>query len=79
MKGQPIETVPDEIKAERTTILAWGPYCDEPVTVAWSAKLKEWQPVWEGARVIEYQSDFGTEYKDTPHLTIWWSLPEPPS
>lgn len=39
----------------------------------------DWRSSWDGAEVIEYMSDFGTEYK-APDLTPthWMPLPPPP-
>jgi len=72
---QPIETAPKD----GTTILAWGPY-SEPATYQWrtNVRLVGWVPVWDGFLVIEYQSDFGTEYKTADPLTHWMPLPQPP-
>jgi hypothetical protein len=47
-----------------------------PWTVAFDGK--KWRSSWDGCEVIEYMSDFGTEYKE-PDIepTHWMPLPEP--
>jgi hypothetical protein len=68
----PIETAPKD----GTTILAWSKYLLEPVTAAW--RRNAWMASWEKGAVIEYQGDYGTEYKDASPLTHWQPLPTPP-
>lgn len=69
---QPIETAPKD----GTTIIGWAETMLEPVTIRW--KSETWQSVWELARVLETESDFGTSYKDPDWPTHWQPLPEPP-
>lgn len=49
-----------------------------PWTIRWSNN--EWQSSWEGSRVIDSQTDFGTQYK-SPDIepTHWTHLPELPA
>lgn len=49
-----------------------------PWTVAWDGK--KWRSSWDKAEVVEYMSDFGTEYKE-PDIqpTHWMPLPNPPT
>ena len=48
-----------------------------PWTIAWDGK--KWRSSWDGVEVVEYMSDFGTEYKG-PDIepTHWMPLPNPP-
>ena len=48
-----------------------------PWTVAWDGH--RWRSSWDGSHVIEYMSDFGTEYKE-PDLdpNLWQPLPASP-
>jgi hypothetical protein len=60
---QPIETVPDEIKRDRTEILVAGP--DEPRRVAmWDPKISAWRVNAHSFVVLS--------------PTHWQPLPEPP-
>jgi hypothetical protein len=70
---RPIESAPKD----GTTIIAWGRYELEPVTVRWGGA--GWEAVWEGFAVIESQSDFGTDYMTPGPLTHWQPLPRPPT
>lgn len=48
-----------------------------PWTMMW--RKKEWVPSWDGSRVMDYMSDFGTDYKDLDmNPTNWQALPMPP-
>ena len=71
---QPIETAPRDVD-----ILVWSErYYDRPVTAQWDDRYG-WSPSWDDSLVIEYMSDFGTEYKALPvRPTHWMPLPEPP-
>lgn len=69
---RPIETAP----RDRSTILGWCHWHDEPVPVQWHRG--KWQAVWDDSPVIESQSDFGTEYKMVDPLSHWRPLPAPP-
>lgn len=82
MRGwQPIETAP----RDGTEILGcyfkdWGGGNVSrygPWTIAWDGR--DWRSSWDGSQVIEYMSDFGTEYKE-PDLApnLWQPLPQPP-
>ena len=54
-------------------IMVYGPW-----TVAFGGG--RWRSSWDGCCVIEYQSDFGTEYKDLDSQpTHWMPLPGPPA
>jgi Protein of unknown function (DUF551) len=40
---------------------------------------KRWIPSWDGYHVIDYQGDFGTDYKELDvQPTHWQPLPNPP-
>lgn len=75
---RPIETAPKD----GTHILGWGRYNNFPVIVRWGRIRHTWEMGWEpsydGSRVIESESDFGTEYKEREILTHWMPLPERP-
>lgn len=85
----PIETVPDEIKRTQTEIIglfhrdygsSFGATTYGPWTIAWDGK--KWRSSWDGSRVIESETDFGTDYKDPdPEPTHWhpFDFPLPPS
>jgi len=70
---QPIETAPKD----GTEVLLWGPYCGCPATAQWTGKA--WAAYWDGWRVVEYMSDFGTDYREFDMPTHWMPLPEPPT
>ena len=79
---QPIETAPKD----GTEIIgaAWYKYGDfsahieGPWTIAFYGG--KWQSSWDGSEVVNYMSDFGTDYKE-PELepTHWMPLPNPPA
>ena len=49
-----------------------------PWTMAW--RHGKWVPSWDGATVIDYQSDFGTDYKTLDsNPSHWMPLPPPPA
>ena len=78
MAWQLIETAPKD----GTQILAWSEYLLSPVTVFWSPNAPNrgaWKSCWECQEVIDYQSDFGTQYKDPNPLSHWMPLPSPPT
>ena len=60
-----------------TTVLLWGLYQQEPCTALFRGG--QWIPVWDGFSVIEYMSDFGTDYKTIDVPTHWMPLPIPPT
>ena len=68
---QPMATLPDELKDGRPVFfLPLG--SDDPVVGEWYRG--GWAPVSNGRRVIEYMSDFGTDYADlTPEY--WCRVP----
>jgi hypothetical protein len=70
-----ISTAPKDGK----TFLGWGPYCDEPVTIRWAGPQRGWMASYEGALVIESQTDFGTTYKPADPFTHWMPMPSPPT
>lgn len=72
MQWQTIDSAPKD----GATILGWSEYMDEPCTVRW--RNNEWESSWDGWEVVEYMSDFGTEYRDPGPVTHWMPLPEPP-
>lgn len=58
-------------------------YQDKPTIYGpWTVRRdgKKWISSWDGERVIQSQSDFGTDYRD-PDIdpTHWMPLPEPPT
>lgn len=58
------------------TVLAFGRYQSEPEMVKLSMKKSQdtWWAVHDGNHVIEYQSDFGTDYKTTGPFTHYIPL-----
>jgi hypothetical protein len=80
---QPIETAPrdgTEIIGifhrqydEDSPPTTYGPW-----TVAWDGR--KWRSSWDGSEVVEYQDDFGIQYKG-PDIapTHWAPMPLPPS
>lgn len=70
---QPIDTAPKD----GTTIVCWDVYAIEPYTAHWYSASGRFVPVWDGGAVLEYQSDFGTEYKSCDP-THWQPLPVQP-
>ena len=74
-KWQPIETAPKN----GMPILAWGDILGTVAEYAWSPRYNRWAATHGGEDVIEYQGDFGTEYKfERGTLTHWKPLPRPP-
>lgn len=69
---QPIATAPKD----GTAILAYGRYNQEPVTVRFIGK--QWEPVYDRSSIVQYMSDFGTDYKDHEIVEVWQPLPTPP-
>lgn len=79
----PIETAPKDgreiigVFAKRYSfdgkVTVYGPW-----TIAWNGK--RWRSSWDECEVVEYMSDFGTEYKE-PDIepTHWTSIPTPPT
>lgn len=75
MMWQLIETAP----RDGTQIIGWSCYLQSVAVFAWDVRERDFVPMWEGHRVIEYQGDFGIEYKRGGDvLTHWMPLPEPP-
>lgn len=81
MSWQKIETAPKdgtEIIGAFYRDYGFGkPTTYGPWTVAWNGK--RWRSSWDGSEVVNYMSDFGTEYKE-PDIdpTHWIPLPPPP-
>jgi len=80
---QPIKTAPKD----GTEIMAifcndYG-YQEKPTIYGpWTAAYRrgKWMGSWDGANVIESQSDFGTDYKQTDlDPTHWQPMPKPPN
>ena len=80
---QPIETAPKD----GTEILGafsedYG-YLDKPTQYGpWSCRYdgKKWMASYDGFNVVEYMSDFGTEYKETDiDPTHWMPMPDLPT
>ena len=70
---QPIETAP----RDGTQVLLWGSYNQSVCVGAW--RRGGWDAMHEGSRVIESESDFGTDYKKCDPPSHWMPLPEPPA
>lgn len=70
---QPMSSAPKD----GTSVLVWGPYNIAPCEAAY--RERRWMAMHEECRVIEAQSDFGTEYKLCDPLTHWRPLPPPPA
>jgi len=80
---QPIETAPkDGTEIIGLFVRRWEPDQKPTIYGPWTVAFVNgsWQSSWDGARVIEYMSDFGIEYKD-PDIspTHWQPLPAPPA
>lgn len=78
MKWQPIGTAPKDgteiigvfwRRYDENTPTVYGPW-----TVSWDGR--KWRSSWDGYEVIEYMSDFGTEYRE-PDMepTHWKPMP----
>jgi len=74
MEWQPIETAPRDGRE----ILVWGEY-QQVATARYSEWEKRFVASWEDSSVIEYQGDFGTDYKTLATITHWMPLPAPPA
>ena len=70
---QPIETAP---KGGDTQILVCGSYSTDIAIVRWDGK--HWLCVSDGYSVVEYMSDFGTEYRTFQVPSHWMPLPALP-
>jgi hypothetical protein len=81
---RPIETAPkDGGEVLGIYYCDWGdgsmPSIYGPWTISFSRRSKSWQSSWNGMRVIESQSDFGTDYHEPDvQPTHWQPLPSPP-
>lgn len=75
---QPIDSAPRDgteiLGVFHSIYEGFAPTLYGPWTVAWDRK--KWRSSWDGSEVIEYQSDFGTEYKE-PDIqpTHWMPMP----
>ena len=58
-------------------ILVFDKY--EGIVTARVNKNSELEPSWGESSVINYMSDFGTEYKDIGYVTHFMHLPTPPN
>ena len=82
MEWQPIETAPKD-GSEIIGVYSndYG-YLDKPTVYGpWTCRFErnKWMASHDGIGVIEYMSDFGTEYKEAEmDPTHWMPLPEPP-
>lgn len=82
-KWQPISTAPkDGTEIIGCFVNDYGyqakPTAYGPWTMAF--KRNQWVASWDGWRVIESQTDFGTTYKTTEvEPTHWMPLPKPPT
>lgn len=75
MSWRPIETAPKD----GTQILVWSQYLQSVSVMAWHEREGDFCLMADGSRVIEYQSDFGTEYDSGGHvISHWMPLPESP-
>lgn len=77
----PIETAPkDGTEILGCYVQDWGDG-NKSVYGPWTVAFRNgmWESSWDGSEVIEYQGDFGTEYKspDMPP-SHWQPLPLPP-
>jgi hypothetical protein len=78
---QPIETAPrDGTEVIGCYVREWAPgrvTTYGPWTVAFDGK--KWRSSWHGNEVLNYMSDFGSDYKEPEcDPTHWMHLPHPP-
>lgn len=82
MIWQPIETAPkDGTEVLGVFVKQWdwekAPSVYGPWTVAF--RNKRWMASYDGMSVVEYMSDFGTDYMEAEiDPTHWMPLPDPP-
>lgn len=74
--------IPREVDTTRApfdgeTVLLWGRFADEPAPARWNGG--EWAAMWDGCRVIESESDWGTDYRTFEAPSHWRPLPAPPT
>lgn len=74
MTWKNIETAPKDGRE----ILIWDEYNTVPVVGAWDNHSKKWRGSFNNSFVIEYQSDFGTEYVIIHCPVMWTEIPEIP-
>ena len=80
---QPIETAPkDGTEVIGIFVQQYEGFDTTTVYGPWTVAFRhgKWASSWDGSRVIEYQGDWGTDYK-SPDLdpTHWRPLPSPPT
>ena len=72
MQWRDIESAPKD----GTEFVARSDYSEDLMLVRFNGR--EFEASWDGCKVIEYQDDCGTDYKDVPPLNYWMPLPPPP-
>jgi hypothetical protein len=70
---RPIDTAPKD----GSEVMLWSRYQTNPVIGEW-CKNRWWASV-DGSRVIESQTDFGTDYLSVEVPSHWRPLPTPPA
>jgi hypothetical protein len=70
---KPIHTAP----RDGTQIIICSEYSEDIAVARWNDRTKSWRCVSDGADVIEYQSDFGTEYRNYDVPSHWAPAPKP--